>query len=455
MLEQLNQKLPLRVDVRLSADQLARWMNCENPFSKPQEITGICLDSRAIQKGDVFFALEAARNGHDFVMDATEKGAVASVVRKTQAIPHAFVVQNTLTALHDLTRAYRNHWGKTVMAISGSNGKTSTKEIASRLFGDDAFASPGTWNNHLGIPLSILSLNDQHRFAIVEMGINDFGDLTSYCSYAQPNIGVLTVIGDSHLMNLKNRDGVAKAKGELFDSLGPQDTAILMMDDPYLAKMESGLHCKKIKVSLSQDTDVKVTREQDKISVQYGSSTFQTPFALSGRHNLVNLACALGLAYACDLPCEHMQERIASIGQLSMRMQTLDGKGGVRWIIDCYNANPTSMNAGLDEVALQEGRKVALLGDMLELGEDSSKLHMDIGKRLFGLGFSYVVFMGQFSKDYYQGALLGGMQEKDILCAHDVEEARQKMRAFLKKDDIVFVKGSRGMRLEELIAPLI
>ncbi|MCB0273004.1 MAG: UDP-N-acetylmuramoyl-tripeptide--D-alanyl-D-alanine ligase [Bdellovibrionales bacterium] len=449
-------KLALRVDIQFTREILEKYMN---PISMGHEIlnsTGICLDSRSIQKGDLFFALKAARDGHEFVQNALLKGASGVVVEKPSGASKEIVVHDTLEALHQLARSYRDQWGKTVIGISGSNGKTTTKEIIQVLLGNDAFSTPGTWNNHLGIPLSLFLLRDKHQFAIIEMGINQFGDLKGYCSYAKPDVGVLTVIGQSHLMNLKNQAGVAKAKQELFQALPSNGTAVILLDDPYICEMISSLSCRIVKVSLHKQADVWIRDVQgDLITVAYGDETIRAPFNLKGEHNLSNLVCAMGVAYSLGVSSKVVEQAVPKIQPLEMRMQELSTKDGVSLIVDCYNANPTSTRAGLSMVSALQGRKIAFLGDMLELGVESSKIHMDVGKYLGGCDLDHVFLMGQFAQDYYQGALLGGLRESQLTILDERANALQKIRAHLQRGDILYVKGSRGMKLEELIAPLL
>lgn len=456
MLETKMNKLPLRVDVSLHRDQLIKWMQPKTIAETITNVQGVCLDSRVIEPGDMFFALKAARDGHEFARGALEKGASAIVVDHDMGLEHQIIVDSTLIALQILAKQFRLSWGKTVVGVSGSNGKTTTKEILQTLLGENAFCTPGTWNNHLGIPLSILMLRDHHEVAVMEMGINDFGDLKGYCEYALPNIGVLTVIGDSHLMNLSNKEGVKKAKGELFEALPEDGVAIINIDDPYLHPFVEKLFIKSIKVSTLQDTDVFVKAGENKsIHVDYSKESFETDFKLNGRHNQSNLACALGVCLALGVPAQNVATRISAIVSLEMRMQEVQIKDNIRLIMDCYNANPTSTRAGLNMVSTLSGRKLILLGDMLELGTESSKIHMDVAKGLKEVGIDHAFLVGQFAKDYYQGALLGGLLETQLTILDDRDIASEKIRAELQSGDILYVKGSRGMRLEEIIQPLL
>lgn len=455
-------KQPLRIDVNLTYETCAAHLGL--PVSHVRAdvpITGMCLDSRVLEKGDMFFAIQAARDGHDFVPEALAKGASFVVVDKDVGQgSHAdryIKVEDSLLALQHLAQAYRNAWGGRVLGISGSNGKTTTKEIAQTLFGSRAFSTPGTWNNHLGIPLSLMMLESKHDIAILEMGVSNFGELKSYCEYSRPDVGVLTVIGDSHLMNLQNRDGVFKAKRELLDALPDNGVAVIQCDDPYLAPLQNNLHVKTLSVSTTQSqADVYVTAVgKGEVRVCYGGAVFKSEFALLGQHNLSNLACALGLALANNLPATRLQENIAKVKRFKMRMESIQTSSGVHIILDCYNANPTSTLAGMTAVSQMKGTKKILLGDMLELGPTSCKLHMDVGRVLNSYGFETVFLIGQFTRDYYQGAVLGGLRDDQVIVLEDRDQAASILGSKLQDGDVLYVKGSRGMRLEELVTGLI
>ncbi|MEZ4819348.1 MAG: UDP-N-acetylmuramoyl-tripeptide--D-alanyl-D-alanine ligase [Bdellovibrionota bacterium] len=428
----------LRVNCRIESALLQQWLPEAVLDSQIGAITGVCLDSRVLQPGDLFFAIKAARDGHDFVQGALDKGAAAVVVDHDMHLPRQIIVAHTLQSLHKLAKQYRQAWSGIVVGVSGSNGKTTTKEMLHTLLGEEAFSTPGTWNNHLGIPLSLLMLRPAHHIAVIEMGINQFGDLESYCQYAMPDIGVLTVIGDSHLMHLKNREGVLKAKSELFACLPQDGIAVINIDDPYLSTLQEKLTVDIVTVSAQTQADVFVELVSDQtIKVQYGQQQIETAFHLGGQHNRNNLACALGVAMACGKTINEIQDRIAMIKPLDMRMQEYKTDEDIRIIVDCYNANPTSTMAGLTMVSTLPGRKVVLLGDMLELGEQSSKMHMDLARKLFDLGIDQVFLLGQFAKDYYQGALLGGLQESQIHLLDDRKSAYEKIHTQLQSGDIL------------------
>jgi len=452
-------KRPLRVSIDLTLQDMLDAMGAKVPPTHPTiKIKGVCLDSRAIEKGDVFFALRSARDGHAYISSALDKGASYIVVDHDTGHPNQIIVGDTLKALQDLALWHRQQWAGQVLGISGSNGKTTTKEMTRTLFGKNAFSTPGTWNNHLGIPLSLLMLRDHQKVAILEMGISNFGELDGYCSYARPDMGVLTVIGDSHLMQLKNREGVLKAKSELFYALPKDGTAIALIDDPFIHTLKNTLEVQTLLVSATKredHIDVRVTQghDQSKVEVVYGNHTFECAFKLKGQHNRSNLACALGLALACKLPADFVQGRIPLMQSFEMRMQEVMLPSKATVILDCYNANPTSTLAGIQAVSDMQGCKKILLGDMLELGDMSSRLHMDIGQKLYAHGFEQVFLIGQFAKDYYQGALLGGIPQDKILIFQNHSDASTKIHSHLKPSDILYVKGSRGMRLERIVEP--
>ncbi len=451
-------KQPLRVDTVLKEENINAWLGQDLKGSLSSPITGVCLDSRVLQPGDLFFALPSARDGHDFVQDAWKKGASAVIVEKPQPEVAQWVVPNTLHALWQLARSHRQVWGKTIMAISGSNGKTSTKEFARGIFGPDTLVTPGTWNNHLGVPLTLLLLQAHHNQAVLEMGINDYGELKALCEIALPQVSVLTSIGKAHLQAFGDESGVAKAKEEIFQCLDRNGIGVFRMDDPYIAPMRDRFEGKAITTSLTTNADIHCktitpTSEGYHLVIGYGDTDMEAAFKHPGLHNVSNLLCVLGLAMSVNMPAETVQARIPLLEAMAMRMQKISLPDDRLMIVDCYNANPSSMHAGLQALKDLPGRKVALLGDMFELGQEGAKIHCTLGKSLADYGIDQLLVIGQFSGAVIQGALQGGMKESQLIELEDRHTAFEKIDDHFQSGDILYVKGSRGMRLEELVAP--
>ena len=257
-------KQPVRISRTIDVNEFSSVVRAvaRKKFIKPA--TGVCLDTRDIQPGDLFFAIQSARDGHEFVSQALEKGALACVVSRDMNIEKQIIVPDTLQCLWNYAGWVRKQWGKKIVALSGSNGKTTTKEMIATLLGDRALKTPGTWNNFLGVPLTLLMLEDRHEYGVIEIGINHFGELLQLCKFTLPDIALLTNIGTAHLQELHDLDGVAKAKSEIFSQLQLNNTAILNMDDPKIAGMRAHIKAQILTVSQKQKADVFFKRKKEK-----------------------------------------------------------------------------------------------------------------------------------------------------------------------------------------------
>lgn len=452
--------IPLRVDFPLSAKHLERVWQTPVPDSfKTAE--GICLDSRSIQKGDIFFAIKGERDGHDFVKAAFNQGAALCVVDRNLegASGPTLQVKDTYQALAALARDHRETWGKKIVAISGSNGKTTTKEILSAILGAyrTTFKSPGTWNNFLGVPLCALMLKKEHEFAVFEMGMNHLGELASYCEIAMPNFSLLTNIGYAHIGELGSIENIAQAKGELF--AGTTDTLIVNLDDARVVAQAKQSGAKKIYVSTkTHEADIyfrKQTREDAHVEfeVQYGNVTVTLKGPFFAPHMLSNVLCALGAAWVMGVPSENLQAGLDAVEWPSMRLDTHELKNGVTLIDDSYNANPDSMMAGIKYVSerYRGRRKLAALGDMRELGSLAGELHEKVGAYLHACDFEELFFHGEFSEYYKKGALTSGHEIAKIRVFAEKQMLAEEMSKQLLSGDVVLVKGSRGSHMEDVV----
>lgn len=451
--------LPLRVDRKMDLADIAKAIKCESCQSS-MPISGVALDSRALLKGDLFFALSSARDGHAFVADAFTKGAVASVVSKSvEGSGATLLVPDTLEALSSLASSIREGWGGKIVAISGSNGKTTTKEMTSALLSVDrpTLKAPGTWNNHLGVPLTLLMIQPEHQVAVLEMGMNASGELRKLSEIAKPDVAVLTNVGPAHLEKFGSLEGVAQAKGELFEGLGSSDVAVLNLDDRHVRKLGETLSSKIVTVSMGEDGDVTAKVAQDlgpkgyRLHVRYGAESIELQSPFVGTHNISNLLCALGSAYALGVPSAKLQEGVGRVEPVRMRLEVIELCRGIRVVNDCYNANPASMVVALEVTKNLGGRRlVAVVGDMMELGEYSARAHRDIGIKIAGLKYTHLYALGQLSGDVRQGAIQGGMSAGQVTVGKNHGELVEHILATLQPDDTILVKGSRGMKMEEI-----
>lgn len=458
-------RLPLRVDVQLPIHEIAKVMDAAVEGEVSGSLRGVALDTRTLQKGDLFFALKAARDGHEFVQTAFEQGACAVVVEQdVKEKGQVLKVRDTLEALSKLAAWFRSRWNGRVVAISGSNGKTTTKEMTASVLGTSVstLKSPGTWNNQLGVPLALLKLESQYKACVLEMGMNAHGELRNLSEIAKPDVAILTNIGPAHLEKFGSIDEVAKAKGELFESLSENGVAIVNEDDSRIQKLSLKIPAKKIRISMKNEQAEVYGKIKHKrsdgcfdIQVKYGDQSIGLSTSFMGQHNIYNLLCALGAALAFEIPSAKLQSGINSVKKVEMRLQVIHLNNEIQVINDCYNANPSSMSAALDvSKGLAHSRCLAVLSDMMELGEYAPRAHRDLGIKVARLSYDHLFVMGQYSNDYIQGAIQGGLSEAKITRSLNHEGLATELLRTVQPGDTILVKGSRGMKMEKVTEKL-
>lgn len=432
------------------------------------EFPGVSTDSRRIRKGELFFALCGSRfDGHDFIQDAFERGAGGAVVEKPVAFPklNKFVliqVPSTLKALGDLALAWRKRFTDTkIAAITGSNGKTTTKEMASSILSlrFSVLKNSGNLNNLIGLPLTLLKLKSEHRVAVVELGMNDFGEIRRLSEITLPDVGAITCIGKAHLEKLGSVEGVARAKGELVESFTDRHTFVVNLDDPWIQKIASGVRCRKITFGIeSKGVDISAKDIQP-----VGLSAIKFRIIIEGKeiplrirgigcHNVMNALCATGIAVSLGCDTHEVQAGLERFVPAYMRLEVIDTPFGFKVINDAYNANPDSMRKGIEElVRLKgEGRAIAVLGDMLELGDKSESEHIGLGEFLVDKGVDFVIAYGNYGTSLLKGT--GGRIGGVLATTH--EEAAEVLIEYARPGDLVLIKGSRGVRMENVIQKL-
>jgi len=317
--------------------------------------------------------------------------------------------------------------------------------------------SPGTWNNNLGVPLTLFMLQKQHEWAVLEMGMNHLGELAGHCAVAKPNVAILTNIGHAHIGELGSIENIANAKAELFAGVGADGTLVVNADDPRIAEKARGFSGKKIMVSQTTETDVcirsvkKMNDRLNAVRVMYGSEAIELETEYFAKHLLSNLLCALGGAYALNVPVSRLQEGVDNIHLPPMRLALENLSDGLTLVDDAYNANPDSVRVALEYVSeYGHGRKVAILGDMLELGANASSLHRGIGSLAATLKFENLFCVGAFASDYVKGAIDQGMDASRALAFEKKEDLIDSLSRGIRAGDCVLVKGSRGSRMEEV-----
>jgi len=447
---------------------------------------GITIDSRIVQNGDVFLALHGENfDGHDFLAPACEKGAGALLVdRDVQEITHALpviVVEDTLKALGDLA-AYRRRLLRedcTVVAMTGSSGKTTVKEMTAAIFaqyyaGEEFGPHPvlktkGNYNNLIGLPLSLLPLSAEHQVAILEMGMNRVGEIARLTAIADPDIACITNVQAAHLEELGNLEGVTAAKGELFAGLREAAIRVINYDDPQVVKLAGKFLGPSLGFAVTaagrrHKPEVRVTRtvglgaKGSRFTLQIGGWKKRLSLVVPGVHNVHNAAAAAAICTAAGVDPESIVQGLDCYRTMDKRMEFVNLPGGLRCLNDCYNANPSSMAAALKTVVsfCADCRKIAALGDMLELGENALAAHYEIGQQAARLGYDMLALTGNFSREVARGAREGGMGKDQVHLFGDTVAIADWLYHLLisgqlSEDDWLLVKGSRGMRMEKLL----
>ena len=435
-----------------------------------KRIVGVSTDSRRIKKGEIFFAIKGEKfDGHDFVKSAFRKGAVACVVNSEWFEKNVgkfkgkvlIAVDDTLKALGRLANAYRKDFDIPIIAIAGSNGKTTTKEMVASVLGQRyrVLKSEGNLNNQIGVPLTLFKLRKRHQIAVVEFGTNHFGEVRYLCEVAEPNYGLITNIGREHIEFFENLEGVAREEGSLFDYLYERKGFVFVnVDDVYLKKMGEKFK-DKITFGFSEDADVKGeiiefdSLARFKFKVKFNGKEQVLKLAIPGEHLVMNALCAFAVGLKFGVPLSLIKKALQSYKPFSKRMEVVKIKG-ITIINDTYNANPDSMVASLKTLVQIKcsGKRIAVLGDMLELGSYSEEAHREVGRKVAEFGIDYLFTYGSAMHYAYEVAsslIKHAMHfdDKDLLVYHLFE--------VVGKGDVILVKGSRGMQMEEVVEKFI
>ena len=425
----------------------------------------VCTDSRALTAGCLFVALRGERfDAHDFLEQVASAGAGGAVVREGVRLPQLpegfgiYQVADTLAALGALAHLHRSRFRIPLGAVGGSNGKTTTKEMAAAILSTrgPALKTEGNLNNEVGVPLTLFRLEPHHTAAVIELGMNHPGEMTRLANIARPGAAVLTVIQPEHLEMLGSLEGVAQAEAELFHALPRSGTAVVNLDDPYIVGESRTLSCRTLTFGRGERAEVRLAaveqlgREGLRVLIESDGRAHAVKLSFLGEHNALNAAAAFALARALGYSSEECAAGLEAARPYARRLNLLEAPGGVTVLDDCYNANTSSVVAALDTVAqlarAQNGRAVAVLGDMLELGPGELDEHRKVGERA-RTAVALAAFFGPRSRATQEAARLG---------AHftDIDPLLDWLRPQLRRGDVVLVKGSRGMRLERVVEAL-
>lgn len=425
------------------------------------------IDSRLTEPGELFFALVANRNGHDFVSHALEKGASGVVISQKLSLPEKSIaiiqVKDTLEALQKLAKEVLREHKIKVVGITGSNGKTTTKEFSSLLLSStfNVLKSEGNFNNHLGLPLSLLRLNNRHEVAVLEMAMSAPGEIRALTRIAPPDVAVITNVNPVHLQFFKSTEEIAEAKKEILEGIKTGGIAVLNGDDPQIKKIARDWKGKKILFGLSSECDIRAQNIQKLgfegmlFKISYGQRQEKIHFPFFYESSLYNLLAASAIAYSLSVPFENILDKIKTLKPFPKRGVLIPLKRNIKLVDDSYNSNPRALETALKALAeLPSKRKVAVLGDMLELGEKEAKFHTQAGKRVAKWGWDCLVTVGPLSLHMAEGASSSGMKRNQIFSFKDSEEAAEEIWTLVHDGDLILVKGSRKIKTEKIVEKL-
>jgi len=430
------------------------------------KVTGVSTDTRTLQPGDLFFALTGeSSDGHKFLADALAKGASGVVVsRKVEAKCVAIRVGDTLEALGLLAAFYRYQFDPVVIGVTGSVGKTTTKEMIAAVAASygPVLKSAGNFNNEIGVPLTLFNLSPKHKVAVVEMAMRGPGQIDYLARIVKPSIGVITNIHISHIEFLGTLDAIADAKGELLDHLPADGAAVLNADDAYFDYLKRRSNARVVSFGEGEGADIRaISAGLDskgccnfQVSTPRGSFDVRSP--VPGEHNIKDALAAIAVGEVLGISHESMSEALASFKPPEKRSNVIPTRGGVVIIDDTYNAGPASVLSALKTLKMMEGgRKIAVLGDMLELGEHALNAHLDVGKAVRENDVELLVVVGQLAKLISRGAIDAGMPVSAVFEYEDSWQAARELKDKLRERDVVLVKGSRAMKMERVVEGLL
>ena len=440
---------------RITLQQAADWCGGRiDPKYANVTFLGASNDSRNIQPGQLFIALSGARDGHDFIPAALEKGAAAVLCSRCEGDYPAIVVDDPRIALGDIAREERKRIGMKVVGVTGSVGKSTTKEmIACVLSGTYRVGkTPVNHNNDIGMPMAVLSMAEDTEVAVLEMGMNHFREIAYLASIALPDVAVIINIGTMHIEHLGSQEGILKAKLEILEGMKPDGQVILNGDDALLHNVHKksslkvtyfGVVTPDCAVHASHVTQ---TPGQLAFTVSSGNQSFPVELALEGEHYVPDALAAISVGLAMGVSTVTIRERLASFRNLAGRQEIFE-VNGYTIIKDCYNAGPESMAAALEVLGNKPGRRVAVLGDMLELGVCTQAEHYRVG-RIAAEKADIVLAYGPNSGRIINGALTGGMPDNRAIAFEDRDQLAATLKRIAKPGDVMLFKGSHGMHME-------
>ncbi len=429
-------------------------------------VTGVAIDSRQIKPSELYIAIRGPHfDGHDFVADCIRLGAAGVVVAKGSKYESpqgvwVIEVDDTVAALGDIAAYWRTTKKCLCVAVTGSNGKSTTKEMLSAGLSETkrVIKTEGNFNNLIGLPLQVLRLTDDVDVAVFEMGMNAAGEIKRLAEIVAPDVGIITNVNPAHLEKLHTVENVAKAKGELFEAMSDDSLIVVNAEDPWCVRLAEKFKGRKISFGMQNDCDVRFGHmiseglEKSDITFWVGGREFSASIPVPGVHNVMNALAAFAAGHALGVKVITMIPGIEKFSPMKMRFERVQLLNGVQLINDCYNANPSSMQAAFRTVsaAKRSGRFIAVLGEMLELGDAAAEKHEELGRNAVLAGASKIFAAGPSAEIVKKGALLAGMKRDSIVTASTSDELKEVVMAEAATGDIVLIKGSRGMKMERI-----
>lgn len=428
-----------------------------------REVSSITTDSRQAADGCLFVAVKGERvDGHDFIPSVFEKGALCVIAEhEPEAADGAWIqVESSLQAIKDMAEFYRQQLAVRVVGITGSVGKTSTKEVIASVLSEKyhVLKTLGNFNNELGLPLTVFRIREEHQVAVLEMGISDFGEMHRLSKIARPDVCVMTNIGQCHLEFLKDRDGILRAKSEIFDYLAEDGTVILNGDDDKLSTIKEVKGIRPVFFGVESGREIYADEIEPKglkgirCRIHAGEESISVLIPIPGYHMVLNALAAAAVGLTMGLTMEQIRAGIEKLQSLGGRFHIIE-KGNMLIIDDCYNANPVSMKASLDVLKDAEHRKVAILGDMFELGENAAELHASVGCHAAENEIDLLICVGDASRHMAEAAFqTGGCGE--VLQVPTLAALLEVLPKLIQEDDTILVKASHGMHFEKVVERL-
>ena len=426
--------------------------------SLENEISSITIDSRTSKKADLYIAIIGKNHdGNQFTQEVLDNGIKFAIVSDSAFhSERTILVENGKKALADIASYFRDHIKPKVIAITGSNGKTSTKEVlvsimSNYLDRNQLLFTAGNFNNDIGLPLTLINLEKTHTHVVLELGMNHAGEIAELTKIAKPHIGLITNIGEAHIQNFDSKDNIAEAKKELFNNSDQLEISILPRDDDYyefLAKDKKDL--KEITFGFTQEATIncKVLNDQT-ITIFTPEESFDVKINLLGKHNIKNILAACACSYALNIPGNVIKKGIELIKPYTGRLEIINGLGGSVVINDSYNSNPTSMKEAVDVLRSMQGKKILIIGDMAELGDDTNKYHQELGDYIKEAQIDFTLAVGRHTKITMQ------QLDKNAFWFDTKDNLLKKLLKIIDPKSIILIKGSRFMKMEEVVSKII